>query len=275
MQYIIKILHTKPEAMSDSKNSLKLSNAKISFNNVGFAYDNHEAIIKNLSFIIPARKTIAIVGKSGCGKSLLVKLLLRFYEPNCGNITIDDVDLKAVSIYSIRAAIAVIPQDTAIFNRSIYENIIYGNPQATPIAVTNAIQAANLQEFIAKLPYGVNTIVGEHGVKISGGERQRIAIARAILKNAAIYVFDEATSSLDLRTERIIYNNLAQISKNSTTLIIAHRLSAITHANQILVMDMGKIVECGTHLDLMQHNGIYANMWQTQQMPLNLNEIVD
>ena len=206
-----------------------------------------------------------MVGPSGSGKSTLVRLLFRFYEATEGRITINDLDVRDVTQESLRAAIAIVPQDTVLFNDTLYYNIAYGRPDASPLEVERAAHLAHLHAFILTLPQGYQTVVGDRGLKLSGGERQRVAIARAMLKNPQILVFDEATSSLDSGSEQSILMALAEIAKNHTTLVIAHRLSTVMDADQILVMDQGRIKERGNHRELLAQNGLYAHLWALQQ----------
>ena len=208
---------------------------------------------------------VAVVGPSGAGKSTLARLLFRFYEVSGGRILINDQDIRDVTQKSLRAAIGIVPQDTVLFNDTIYYNIAYGRPAATHQEIIAAAQAAHIHDFVVSLPQGYETMVGERGLKLSGGEKQRVAIARAILKNPAILIFDEATSALDSKSEKAIQAELRTISQNRTTLIIAHRLSTVADADQILVMDNGRIVERGSHRELLAQNGLYAQMWNLQK----------
>jgi ATP-binding cassette, subfamily B, heavy metal transporter len=238
---------------------------RIAFHNVSFAYDERRPILNDVSFEIPAGKTIAVVGPTGGGKTTIARLLFRFYDPQSGSITIDGQNLRDVTQDSLRHAIGVVPQDTVLFNDSIRYNIAYGDVDAEAAKVEDAARRAQLADFIAKLPDGYLTRVGERGLKLSGGEKQRVAIARVLLKNPAILIFDEATSSLDSRTEHEIQANLRQISAHRTTLVIAHRLSTVVDADEILVLDDGCIVERGTHSALLTRGGTYAAMWERQQ----------
>ena len=214
---------------------------------------------------MPAGHTIAVVGASGAGKSTLARLLYRFYDVGSGAIRIDGQDLRAVSQHSLRHAIGIVPQDTVLFNDTLYSNIAYGRPAASREEIIAAARAAQIHDFIERLPDGYDTVVGERGLKLSGGEKQRVAIARTILKNPPILLFDEATSALDTATEREIQAQLDAIAKNRTTLVIAHRLSTVVGADQILVMDAGRVVERGTHEQLLAHDGAYAKLWALQQ----------
>jgi ATP-binding cassette subfamily B protein len=239
--------------------------ASVRFEHVDFSYDPRRQILFDVSFEIPAGKTVAVVGHSGSGKSTLSRLLFRFYDVSGGRITIDGRDLREVTQVSVRAAIGIVPQDTVLFNDSIYYNIAYGDPQASREQVIDAAKAAHIHDFIESLPAGYDSPVGERGLKLSGGEKQRVAIARAILKNPRIFIFDEATSALDSRAEKAIQAELDRIARGRTTLVIAHRLSTVVDADQILVMDHGRIVERGTHRVLLDLNGAYAQMWALQQ----------
>ena len=238
---------------------------RVRFEDVRFGYDPRRQILHDIDFEIPAGGTVAVVGHSGCGKSTLARLLYRFYDVDGGRITIDGHDLRQLTQASLRGAIAIVPQDTVLFNDSIYYNILYGRPDASREEVEVAARAAHIHEFVQSLPDGYDTQVGERGLKLSGGEKQRVAIARAILKNPAILIFDEATSALDSQSERAIQAELERIQVGRTTLVIAHRLSTVMNADQILVMDGGCIVERGSHGELLALRGQYAQMWQLQQ----------
>lgn len=244
---------------------LRVNGADIEFRQVGFAYDARRPVLKNLSFRVPAGHTLAVVGHSGAGKSTLSRLLYRFYDVGQGAILIDGQDIRQVSQSSLRQQIGIVPQDTVLFNDSIAYNIAYGRPDASQHDIEQAARAAHIHDFIMAQPDGYQTQVGERGLKLSGGEKQRVAIARTILKNPAILIFDEATSALDSRSERAIQQELKALSRNRTTLIIAHRLSTIVHADQILVINQGEVVESGTHDVLLDKGGEYARMWAIQQ----------
>ncbi len=244
---------------------LNVLGAEVRFDDVKFGYDSNRAILQGVSLIIPAGHNIAVVGTSGAGKSTLSRLLYRFYDVNDGVIYIDDQDIRHVTQTSLRAAIGIVPQDTVLFNDSIYYNIAYGRPTASREEIVEAARAAHILHFIESLPNGWETTVGERGLKLSGGEKQRVAIARTILKNPRILILDEATSALDTQTEKIIQAELKEIAKNRTTLTIAHRLSTIVDADQILVMEQGRIVERGDHRELLAANGVYARLWALQQ----------
>ena len=245
--------------------ALAVRGGAIRFENVDFGYDSRREILKNVSFEVPAGRKVAVVGASGSGKSTLARLLFRFYDVNRGRITIDGQDLRDVTQASVRAALGVVPQDTVLFNDTIYYNIAYGRPEAAREEVENAARVAHISDFIARLPDHWDTMVGERGLKLSGGEKQRVSIARTLLKNPPILVFDEATSALDSRTEKSIQAELAEISRDRTTLVIAHRLSTIVDADEILVLDHGEIVERGGFRDLLAANGRFAEMWRLQQ----------
>src|SRR6185369_17036641 len=227
-----------------------------------FGYETNRQILFDVSFTIPAGKTVAVVGPPGAGKSTLSRLLFRFYDVKSGRITVNGQDLRHVRQASLRAAIGIVPQDTVLFNDSIEYNIAYGRPGATHEEIVGAATLAQIHGFIAGLPQGYATPVGERGLKLSGGEKQRVAIARAILKDPPILIFDEATSALDSKSEKAIQAELKQIATNRTTLTIAHRLSTIVDADQILVLDHGRIVERGTHVALLEADGVYARMWR-------------
>ena len=247
----------------DNAPALRLSKGAVRFQDVHFSYGNRP-ILKGVSFEVPAGKRVAIVGPSGAGKSTISRLLFRFYDPQKGAIYIDDQDVRAVRQETVRAAIGVVPQDTVMFNASIGYNIGYGHFGADQGAIEKAAKLASIDKFITMLPEGYESLVGERGLKLSGGEKQRVAIARAILKQPVIFLFDEATSALDSRTEKAIQTSLDKVSKSQTTLVIAHRLSTIVDADEILVMNDGVIAERGTHSDLLAQNGLYAVMWARQ-----------
>jgi len=270
MDRMFSLLNTDKE-IADSPNAqpLVIQNYAIGpdihFEHVSFHYDSKREILRDVSFNIPAGTITAVVGQSGAGKSTLARLLFRFYDVQSGKILIDGQNIQDVQQASLRKVIGIVPQDTVLFNDTIGYNIAYGNPGATPEAVQEAARAAQIDGFIERLPDGYNTQVGERGLKLSGGEKQRVAIARTLLKSPAMLIFDEATSALDSKTERAFQEELLSLAKNRTTLIIAHRLSTIVHADQILVMEHGQIVERGTHIELLAHQGRYAEMWQMQE----------
>jgi ABC-type transport system involved in Fe-S cluster assembly fused permease/ATPase subunit len=266
MDLMLKLLEQKPE-IEDAPNATTLSvkEATIKFDKVNFSYQKDRQILSDISFEVPAGHKIAIVGASGAGKSTIARLLFRFYEVTDGNITIDGQDIRAVTQTSLRQTMGLVPQDTVLFNETIYYNIKYAKPEASETEIFAAAELANIHDFISSLPKGYDTIVGERGLKLSGGEKQRIAIARAILKQAKILIFDEATSSLDSKSEQTIQTALSRVAENHTTIVIAHRLSTIIDAEQILVMEQGKIIERGTHNELLKIEGVYAHLWELQQ----------
>jgi ATP-binding cassette subfamily B protein len=239
--------------------------AEVRFTQVDFGYDANRRILHGVDLTIAPGKTLAVVGPSGSGKSTLARLLFRFYDVNAGAITIDGQDVRALTQSSLRQAIGIVPQDTVLFNDTIYYNIAYGRVGATREEIESAARAAYIHDFIASLPEGYETRVGERGLKLSGGEKQRVAIARSLLKAPAILIFDEATSALDSRAERAIQAQLRAIARNHTALVIAHRLSTIVDADEILVLDAGRVIERGRHHDLLARDGAYARMWQRQQ----------
>ncbi len=237
----------------------------VRFEHVGFGYDKNRQVLFDTDFEIPAGKTVAVVGQSGSGKSTLARLLFRFYDVGSGAIRIDGTDVRKLTQASVRAAIGIVPQDTVLFNDTIFYNIQYGRPAATPEEVIAAAKSAHIHDFVLSLPDKYETRVGERGLKLSGGEKQRVAIARALLKNPAILIFDEATSALDSRTEKAIQAELEQAAVGRTTLVIAHRLSTVMNADEILVLDAGHIIERGRHRELLDRGGPYAQMWALQQ----------
>ncbi|GIU11757.1 MULTISPECIES: ABC transporter ATP-binding protein/permease [unclassified Shewanella] len=256
----------KVPSIQDSANasSPELSKGRVSFEHVGFSYDSRK-ILDDVSFTIEAGQKVAIVGDSGAGKSTLVKLLFRFYDVADGQICIDGHDLRSLTQSCLRKAIAIVPQDTVLFNDTLVENIRYGRPDATREEIDTAIKMAHLSQFIESLPEGGETKVGERGLKLSGGEKQRVAIARAILKKSPILVFDEATSSLDSHSEQAILTALKEVAKGHTSLVIAHRLSTVVDADRIIVLSKGRVVETGNHNELLAAKGFYANLWRVQQ----------
>ena len=248
----------------DAAPALKISGGAVQFHKVRHAYTAERPILEEVSFTIPAGQTLAVVGPSGAGKSTLARLLFRFYDVSSGSINIDGQDIRSVSQHSLRQAIGVVPQDTVLFNDSIGYNIAYGKPGASDEDIWNALRMAQLEDFVARLPEGLDTQVGERGLKLSGGEKQRIAIARVLLKDPQLLILDEATSSLDTHSERRILDSLNLVAQRRTTLAIAHRLSTITHAEQILVLDQGRVVEQGNHQQLLAAGGAYARLWAEQ-----------
>ena len=266
MEKMFRLLDESRE-IQDAANAqpLRVSTGAVRFENVAFSYEPDRQILSDVSFDVPSGHIVAVVGSSGAGKSTLSRLLFRFYDVGSGRILIDGQDIRSVTQGSLRAAIGIVPQDTVLFNDSIYYNIAYGRPTASREEVLQAAQSAHIHTFIESLPQGYDTMVGERGLKLSGGEKQRVAIARAILKRPAILIFDEATSALDSKSERAIQDELRNVARDRATLVIAHRLSTIVDAQQILVMDHGRIVERGTHRELLTEQGLYAQMWALQQ----------
>ena len=265
MENMFSLLEVAPTTNDDLNDIPQSNDAEIRFENISFDYDIRRTIIKNISFTVPNGKKVAIVGPTGAGKSTISRLLFKFYDPKEGNIFINNTNVNKISQNSLRKIIGVVPQDTVLFNDTIYYNIAYGNTGATKEEVISAAQNADIHDFITILPDGYETIVGERGLKLSGGEKQRVAIARTILKNPKIFFFDEATSALDTSTEKEIQKNLENVSKGKTTLIIAHRLSTAANADNIIVLDQGTIIEQGTHESLLLEKGKYFEMWGKQK----------
>ena len=258
----------KEREVADAPNAQQLSLASppsVAFEHVHFAYEQNRPILQDVSFTIPAGKTVAVVGPSGSGKSTLARLLFRFYDVQQGVVRIDGHPLNQLTQESVRQAIGIVPQDTVLFNDTVYYNIAYGRPSASREEVEQAARAARIHDFIVSTPLGYQTMVGERGLKLSGGEKQRVAIARTLLKNPFILIFDEATSALDSSNERAIQSELREAANNKTTLVIAHRLSTVVDAYEIIVLDQGVIVEQGTHAQLLEAQGRYASMWSMQQ----------
>ena len=266
MENMFNLLDEKSK-VKDSLKQLKInSKTEIKFSNISFGYDERRTVIKDISFEVPNGKKVAIVGPTGAGKSTISRLLFRFYDPTNGSIYINDENINSISQHSLRKIIGVVPQDTVLFNDTIHYNISYGDPKASEDDIINAAKNADIHNFVISLPDGYETIVGERGLKLSGGEKQRVAIARTFLKNPKILFFDEATSALDSTTEKEIQKNLENISKNKTTLIIAHRLSTAAYADNIIVLDKGSIIEQGSHNYLLDLKGKYFEMWEKQKV---------
>jgi len=270
MENLFTLWEEKPNLRDGAEKLLEIEEASIRFENVSFDYDARRTIIKDISFEVPNGKKVALVGPTGAGKSTISRLLFRFYDPKQGDVYINNQNIKDISQQSLRKHIGVVPQDTVLFNDTIYYNISYGNPNANEEEIYNAAKSADIHNFIINLPDGYQTIVGERGLKLSGGEKQRVAIARAILKNPSIFFFDEATSALDSTTEKEIQKNLQAISKNRTTLVIAHRLSTAADADEILVLEQGEITERGNHDELLSKKGKYAEMWNKQKSSIDV-----
>lgn len=266
IEKMIEVFREQPEqASSGEVKVLPAGAGELMFEGVSFSYNDERMILEDVNFTVPAGKTVALVGPSGSGKSSLVRLLVRFWEPNAGRILIDGVPISTVSGAGLRSEIAVVPQDTVLFNDTIAYNIAMGCANSSEKDIEAAAKLAHIHDFISARPEGYDTLVGERGLKLSGGEKQRVAIARAALKKPRIFVFDEATSSLDSKTERKILRNIEEVSKGTTTLVIAHRLSTVVGADEILVLEQGKIVERGTHQDLLGSGTVYPTMWSAQQ----------
>jgi ATP-binding cassette subfamily B protein len=266
MDLVFKLLEREPEIVdADNAPDLTIRTGHVRFDHVNFSYNDDRQILKDISFDIHGGEKVAIVGHSGAGKSTLSRLMYRFYDINQGEIRIDGQNIAHVTQNSLRAAISIVPQDTILFNETIEYNLQYGNPDASREELIKAAKMAHILDFIESLPDGWHTMVGERGLKLSGGEKQRVAIARALLKKPKILVFDEATSSLDSQTEKAIQKTLAEVARNHTTLVIAHRLSTVVDANRILILDKGQLIEQGTHEQLITQGGLYSSMWELQQ----------
>ncbi len=266
IETMFKLLDRQPKvADAPDASTLRVGPGRIQFQQVHFAYQTERTVLRGLDLTIEGGQTVAIVGASGAGKSTLIKLLFRFYDPDSGTISIDGTPIHRVSQDSLRQHIAIVPQDCVLFNDSLRENIRYGKPSADDDAVAAAVRAAHLEDFVARLPDGLDTLVGERGLKLSGGERQRVAIARAVLKDAPILVFDEATSSLDSQSEQAVLSAFRELAGHHTAVVIAHRLSTIVDADSIVVLQNGVVVEQGQHTDLLARDGTYASLWQAQQ----------
>jgi ATP-binding cassette subfamily B protein len=266
MEAMFRLLH-QPVEVKDKPGApdLKVTGGEIRFDNVVFAYEPARTVLKGVSFSVPAGKTVAVVGPSGAGKSTISRILYRFYDIKSGSVTIDGQDIRDVTQASLRHVIGIVPQDTVLFNDTVKYNIAYGRIGATEAEIKEAARHAQIDKFIKELPLGYDAMVGERGLKLSGGEKQRVAIARTILKNPPILLLDEATSALDTHTEREIQGALAEVSRNRTSLVIAHRLSTVIDADEILVLDHGEIVERGRHAELVNRGGHYASMWNKQK----------
>jgi ATP-binding cassette subfamily B protein len=266
MEAMFRLLN-QPREVTDKPDArpLQVSGGEIRFDNVVFNYDPERTVLKGVSFTVPAGKTVAVVGPSGAGKSTISRILYRFYDIREGKVTIDGQDIRDITQTSLRAAIGIVPQDTVLFNDTVRYNIAYGRIGASEADIREAARLAQIDKFIVNLPQGYDAMVGERGLKLSGGEKQRVAIARTILKNPPILLLDEATSALDTGTEREIQGALSDVSRGRTTLVIAHRLSTVIDADEILVLDQGRIIERGRHSQLLALNGHYASMWNKQR----------
>jgi ATP-binding cassette subfamily B protein len=266
MDAMFRLLH-QPQEVTDKPGAkpLVVTGGEIRFDNVVFQYEPARTVLKGISFMVPAGKTVAVVGPSGAGKSTISRILYRFYDIKSGAVTIDGQDIRDVTQESLREKIGIVPQDTVLFNDTVRYNIAYGRIGANESEIKDAARMAQIDKFIRELPMGYDAMVGERGLKLSGGEKQRVAIARTILKNPPILLLDEATSALDTGTEREIQGALQEVSRNRTSLVIAHRLSTVVDADEILVLDHGEIIERGRHGELIARNGHYAAMWNKQK----------
>jgi ATP-binding cassette subfamily B protein len=265
LEKMLALFHENPEPRQPDESVRLEGPGQVEFENVTLSYGPHRTALQGVSFKVPAGKTVAIVGASGSGKSTLVRLLVRLLEPDAGRILLDGVSISGLSLAALRQSIAVVPQDAVLFNESIGDNIAVGRADCTQEDIEQAARRAHLHEFIASLPDAYDTNVGERGLKLSGGERQRLSIARAAIKRPRIYIFDEATSALDSATEIEIARNLREVSQSITTLVISHRLSTVVHADEIIVLQAGMVVERGTHASLLRQQGRYAGFWVAQQ----------
>jgi ATP-binding cassette, subfamily B, heavy metal transporter len=264
LEKMLALFHEKSEPQQPGKVVRLEGPGQLEFENVTLSYGPQRTALRGVSFTVPAGKTVGIVGASGSGKSTLVRLLVRLLEPDDGRILLDGVPISALSLATLRQAIAVVPQDAVLFNDSVGDNIAFGKAECTQEEIEQAARRAHLHELIASMPDAYDTNVGERGLKLSGGERQRLSIARAAVKHPRIYIFDEATSALDSATELDIVRNLREISQSVTTLVIAHRLSSVVHADEIIVLETGMVVERGTHASLLRQHGRYAAFWSAQ-----------
>jgi len=276
MEAMFKLVDTPPEIVdAPGARALEVERGSVSFEDVHFAYEPERPILKGVSFTVPTGTTVAVVGPSGAGKSTLARLLYRFYDPTAGSIRIDGQDITEVRQDSLRASIGIVPQDTVLFNDTIGYNIGYGREGASESEIKGAARGAAIDRFIAALPQGYESMVGERGLKLSGGEKQRVAIARTLLKDPPILILDEATSALDSRTEEAIQATLDNVARNRTTIIIAHRLSTIVNADRIVVLDAGRVAESGTHAELLRAGGLYADLWARQAAERALEEAAE